>query len=109
MLIIAPHAVDRSSAHYKRVLAYMQEHGAPAIRAVYSSEYDCWLAMEGSHRLAAAEALGLTPEIITVQWSDTIQHDLQDFDSPCAVEDLRGFLEDRRNISNADVRYEFGG
>lgn len=107
MLIIAPHAVDKSSTHYESVIAYMREHGAPAIRAVYSSEYDCWLAVEGSHRLAAAEALGLTPEIIAVQWSDTIEHDLQDYDSPCVVEDLRGFLEDRRNIASGDTRYEF--
>ena len=85
----------------------MREHGAPAIRAVYSAEYECWLAIEGSHRLAAAESLGLAPEITDLQWSDTIEHDFQDYDSPCAAEDLREFLEDRRNISNADVRYDF--
>jgi hypothetical protein len=108
MFIIAPHPISKNSAHYKRVYAYMLEHGTPAIRAVYSEEYECWLAVEGSHRLAAAESLGITPEIIAVQWSDTIEHDLQDFCSPCKVEDLRRYLEDRRNVGNGSVRYEFG-
>ncbi len=44
--------------------------GAPKIHAVWMDCYDHWQALEGCHRLRAAYDLGLTPEIIEVDYTD---------------------------------------
>lgn len=68
--VIAPHCVKHSSTHYANVRAYMQAHGAPTIRAWWSGDEGAWIAIEGSHRLAAAHALGVEPVIEDVGASD---------------------------------------
>lgn len=44
------------------VMAEMARIGAPTIEVVDCGDY--YMALEGSHRLAAAAALGLTPELV---------------------------------------------
>lgn len=47
----------------------MRVRGAPTIRAVWMPVYGHWAALEGCHRIRAAKALGLTPEIEEVEYS----------------------------------------
>lgn len=56
--------------HLATVTAEMQTLGAPKIKAVWMPNWDMWVALEGCHRLRAAHALGLTPEIEEVEYSD---------------------------------------
>lgn len=82
------------------VKSEMRALGAPTIRAVWCG--DCWRAVEGSHRLAAAHALGLTPNIIEINEADSIEHDCDDLPHPCSAAEL---LEYAGNT----VAYEFEG
>lgn len=84
MRIIALNPVDDD--HLERVINYMRTMGAPVIRAVWVELYDMWAAIEGSHRLAAAQELGLTPEIIPVP-ADT--DDDMDMRIDCLAEDFQ--------------------
>jgi hypothetical protein len=61
--IIAPHAIDTNTDHYQAVLAEMQIRGECSIRAMWSDAFDVYFAIEGSHRLAAAQELGISVEI----------------------------------------------
>lgn len=58
--IIAIHAP--TSAKLEAVKAEMLALGAPTIEVVDCGDY--YMALEGSHRLAAAHALGLVPELV---------------------------------------------
>lgn len=58
------------SAHLAEVTAEMAERGAPTIQAVWMDVFGAWVALEGSHRLTAAEALGLEPEIAEVDYDE---------------------------------------
>jgi len=56
--------------HLAEVIEEMRVLGAPVIRAVET----CYglVAIEGSHRLAAAAELGLSPEIIVIDEDDIV-------------------------------------
>ena len=66
--------------HLENVKKIMSTKGAPKIRAIWSDIYGAWLAVEGCHRLRAAQELGLTPEIIDISNNKTalIQDDGED-------------------------------
>ena len=74
MMIVAPHQPEEKKL--EKVITDMKVMGAPTIKAYFDGEKYC--ACEGSHRIAAAHALGLTPEIELVGWSDEIAHDMDD-------------------------------
>lgn len=57
------------AAHLDEVKADMITMGAPTIRVAWSP-CGCWAALEGCHRLRAAEALGLTPTIVPIEYDD---------------------------------------
>ena len=59
--LVAPHKVDRSTEHYAAVRAEMAKRGECVIRALWSEDLGVgyWFAIEGSHRCAAAEELGI--------------------------------------------------
>ena len=57
-------------AHLAVVIEEMKTLGAPVIKAVWMECYGHWAALEGCHRIRAAKALGLTPEIDEVEYSD---------------------------------------
>ena len=61
--IIAPHAIDTNTDHYRAVLAEMQIREECTIRAMWSEGFGVYFAIEGSHRLAAAQELGISVEI----------------------------------------------
>jgi len=63
--------------HLDEVKAEMNTLGAPTIKAVWMDCWDSWVALEGCHRLRAAHALGITPEIEAVEYStETMLSDL---------------------------------
>ncbi|MEO0035370.1 MAG: hypothetical protein RLZZ501_1393 [Pseudomonadota bacterium] len=72
--IILPHN-HFDADHLAAVTIEMQGLGAPAIKAVWMECHGAWVALEGAHRLRAAHALGLTPEIEEIEWSDTVTTD----------------------------------
>ena len=74
MQVIIPHNhFDKD--HLAEVKNDMQKLGAPTIKAVWMEAYGSWVALEGTHRLMAAQELGLTPEIEEIEWSDTVMTD----------------------------------
>jgi hypothetical protein len=60
--VVALHGVNRSKV--ASVMREMEELGPPSIRCVEAGGY--WYAIEGTHRLAAAFELGITPDIIEI-------------------------------------------
>jgi outer membrane protein assembly factor BamE (lipoprotein component of BamABCDE complex) len=92
MMVYAPH--NPNQEQLAEVKSQMQTLGAPVIRAWYSG--DAWYAIEGSHRLAAAYDLGLTPNMIEIDYDAEITgHDFCDIDDTCTVADIINYLYDR--------------
>jgi hypothetical protein len=58
------------------VKSEMEAMGAPTIRVIDCGDY--YMAMEGSHRLAAAHELGIDPELVIYEQEDEI--DISGFD-----------------------------
>lgn len=77
------------------VIAEMRVLGAPEIRAYWSDTDREWYAMEGSHRLRAAHALGLTPRLVPVpldaEISEETGYDTQDATTPADVIERLGW------------------
>lgn len=65
-----------NSDHLAEVIDQMRTLGAPKIKAVWVECYDAWVALEGCHRVRAAEALGLVPEIDEIDYDE--DRDLMD-------------------------------
>jgi hypothetical protein len=78
--LVAPHKVDRNTEHYAAIKAEMAKRGECVIRAMWSDELGYWFAIEGSHRCAAAEELGIEIQI----------HDIGSDDDSEWVTDLDG-------------------
>lgn len=70
-MIVNPLHAYYSPAHLEHVIAEMRQRGAPVLRAHYDREAGIWHAREGTHRLRAAKALGLTPVLVPVPWRRT--------------------------------------
>lgn len=102
-MIYAPHTVSeaRDGERLAEVRAEMQRLGAPELRALWHEGYGVWLAIEGSHRLAIAAELGLTPVIVPVNWDTQIEHDFEDVPSPCAVQHIEEWLMDSKRIQRS--------
>lgn len=76
MIISAINLTDK--IHLAEVIEEMKALGAPVIR-VYDNG-DEIVALEGSHRLAAAAALDPTPVIVRVNEADEMETDLDIYD-----------------------------
>lgn len=66
--IFAIHAPEAEKL--SQVIAEMQKLGAPTIQVVDCGDF--YMALEGSHRLAAAAQLGLTPELTIYAQDDEL-------------------------------------
>ena len=92
-----------NAEHLEAVKSEMITKGAPVIRAVYMECYDCYVALEGCHRIRAAKDLGLTPVITEIEYDDIkdlpMNSDGFDFDNDNTFE---SFLDDahRRTMIN---------
>ena len=71
--VFAIHGVDSSSDKYAQVRAYMLANGAPTIRVVDCGDH--YVALEGSHRLAIAAELGITPKLDILSQDEMVAAD----------------------------------
>lgn len=88
--------------HLAKVKAEMRQLGAPSIHAVKDEAYGAWIALEGCHRLRAAQALGLIPNMIEVPWSAESVDDVVpqcDLDDNVTVEQLCDNISGRPTLS----------
>jgi hypothetical protein len=95
--IITINAPD--AEHLAHVIAEMQILGAPTIRCVRDADAGLIVALEGSHRIAAAVELGLTPVITLLDDDAEITCDDLGYDDcgwfggePARVADIRDRL-----------------
>jgi hypothetical protein len=72
--IIAPHQADPKKL--ADVVTEMSTLGSPSIAAYWDGEK--YIALEGSHRIAAAAQLGLPVAIVEYDGDDEIEHDFDD-------------------------------
>jgi hypothetical protein len=70
-MIVNPLHAHYDPARLAHVIEEMKTRGAPMLRAHYDAGADIWHAREGTHRLRAAKALGLTPVLVPVPWRRT--------------------------------------
>ncbi len=74
-------AINKTDAdHLTCVTAEMRTLGAPTIRCIRDDVQGVVLALEGSHRLAAAEALDIVPNFIFLADDDLIRCEEIGFD-----------------------------
>ena len=85
--------------HLEQVKAEMVKLGSPTVRAIWSEMYGFWLAVEGSHRLRAAEELGISPKIDDISDDDTVMIQVDGDDERVAVIDLLEELQDNARHS----------
>lgn len=72
MIVDSMHGVE--AKHLVAVVKKMRKLGAPTIRCMYDGEV--YKAVEGTHRLAAAAQLGLTPIIVNLDPESILPADL---------------------------------
>lgn len=75
-----------SKVHLAVVTEEMRVLGPPTLRALWTGDH--WLAIEGSHRLAAAHKLGLAPIIKEVTSEEVVEHDVPDLNNPAKVSEI---------------------
>lgn len=68
MMIYTIHAPEDEKL--EAVKAEMRALGAPVIRVVNCGDY--YMALEGCHRIAAAHALGIDPELVIYEQGDDL-------------------------------------
>lgn len=73
MNLILPHS-HFDQKHLEEVISEMKIKGVPIIKAVDTGE-GVWVALEGSHRIRAAKALGLVPVIEEIEYSEDLMTD----------------------------------
>ena len=100
-VLFAPHAP--SPAHLRSVIAEMRRRGPPRLRALWRRTQGAWYALEGSHRAAAAQHLGLVPILERVRLRDEINHDTKSLWPDRRVASVVKFYDTMRLW----VRYEF--
>lgn len=66
--IVTPLHAYYSPAHLDVVVDKMRRLGPPRIRASFDLVSGSWFALEGTHRLRAALALGLAPVLVRTRW-----------------------------------------
>jgi hypothetical protein len=80
--------------HLETVKTEMQNLGTPTIKAIWSEVYNMWMAVEGCHRIRAAKALGLTPEIDDISTQKTVIMQIDGEDQEVDISDLTEELTD---------------
>lgn len=114
MNIITVNKIDK--VHLEVVKDEMAVKGAPVIKAVYNDAYGAYIAFEGSHRIAAAKELGLTPIIAEIQFEDIVDvhNDFADKVSVRSLSDdlillctIYEFITNGASRANAGLIYTF--
>lgn len=68
MIIVTPLHHHYSPIHLDAVTEEMRQRGAPRIRAHLDVATGAWMALEGTHRLRAAQFLCIAPVLVPVAW-----------------------------------------
>lgn len=92
---------EADATHLVEVVAEMQVRGAPVLRCIRDEAQGVILALEGSHRLAAAHQLGLVPVLQMVGDDDEL------LCSDIGYDDCGWF--DGEPARAADIRDRIGG
>lgn len=94
--VYLPHEIDAEKLN--GVVAAMRNLGAPTIRVVDCGDY--YQAIEGTHRLAAAEQLGITPELDVIA-ADAIvdHHDIYDLPKMTTAAEIVEYLSGPPRVS----------
>jgi hypothetical protein len=101
MLIITMHHTDEAKLEHGRT--YMATHGAPTIRVV--DRGDAYVALEGTHRIAAAAELGLTPILDTMDPDAPTPEDIEDETGEYGY--TAGELAERYDLGDEGTLYTF--
>jgi hypothetical protein len=103
MRIILPHT-HYDADHLAQVVDVMEQAGSPRIKAVWVDAYESWVALEGSHRLRAAQQLGLTPRIQRIRYSGRMLSSIRGLD----IEDDMTIAEwvDRVAVESVSLDFE---
>lgn len=81
--------------HLASVIREMRERGSPVIRVHNRRDGGPLLALEGSHRLAAAVELGLPVTLLHLKSNDLMVHDFENLKpNPCPVAKIVEYLEE---------------
>jgi hypothetical protein len=67
MIVVPLHAHFRPE-HLAHVEREMLRRGPPRLRGFFDCATGLWFAREGTHRLRAAERLGLAPIMVNIRW-----------------------------------------
>lgn len=67
-MIVCPLHWYYSAAHLVEVQEEMRRRGPPSLRGFLDEEAGAFYLREGTHRIRAALALGLSPTLIRVPW-----------------------------------------
>lgn len=70
-LIVCPLHWYYSPAHLEEVMREMERRGPPRLRGHLDRESGAFLLREGTHRIRAAQALGLAPVLVPERWPKT--------------------------------------
>lgn len=113
MDIVVPNEPDPK--HLEEVKAEMGRLGAPTVTAVYVEGIGAYVALEGSHRVAAAFELGLVPRIRELRYSDVVGEDGEDLLDPSSwrygldldVDSLADFIDRAWERANEGLLYSF--
>lgn len=68
MTVVTPLQSYYRPAHVDHVASEMLRRGPPQIRAYFDADIGAWFSSEGTHRLRAAERLGIPPVLISIPW-----------------------------------------
>jgi tetrahydromethanopterin S-methyltransferase subunit A len=93
MNIIAINKAEKE--HLEEVKREMLILGAPVLKAVWDESYGAWIALEGSHRIAAAKELNLIPLIEEIKYEYNSDYQEQmDIKDIIEGADVDGTIED---------------
>lgn len=84
---------DIVGLHLQKVIREMREFGPPDLQVYDPQDGGPIIALEGSHRLAAAHALDSPVRLIRKDLSDRIAHDFGDLEVPCLVRQVVDYLQ----------------
>ena len=94
-MYIALYHSNYNQEHLDAVQSEMVERGVPVIRAIWSECHGLWMAIEGCHRLRAAQALGITPIIKDITAQKTVSFQVDGVTVKERIND--SFFEDLQN------------
>lgn len=67
-VVVAPLHYHVTPGRLVRTAEEMGRRGSPVVRAFWDEKEGVWLAMEGTHRLLVAHAMGVVPVMVPVRW-----------------------------------------